>query len=434
MTACEPSWESRKPAIIGCGPGDDQRALWRSMTSEYTKEYQKWPYQEKQPIRPPSNGALIYDASARHDMRTMYEDNFLNHPSTTRTACIRPQQNQVTKPGYFHCLSTYRDNYRDTNHIQMRQAFRPCPTDNQFGLKTRECQKTSVSHQTYRLYNKDESKAAKRDPIIIEPEKGGVIPVEASGHLQTTVQENFRNPGQQCRRAPIVPASAEDIHRSCRMDMVTTNRADFYQKKPHPTSPAAAMLREMGDRSNRQLNAFNVRTTFQEDYINHPNVRRPKSFKPPIECHVTQTPFLPHTVYSDDYKQLPYQGPPKPHILPGNLQLKSCPFQGSTQYSDEFIRPPSDYRRQKFVKPKSTRTRQGPFQDETSYRANFRQFDFSHFRKSFLPAQTYEPPTIPFQVESTAHAHYKGEPAPRSKICKPVTKPRIPDSRCVCVV
>lgn len=51
----------------------------------------------------------------------------------------------------------------------------------------------SVSHQNYRAYDYAEFSAARRKPIIIESEKGGVFPVgNGSKQLQTTVQESFK--------------------------------------------------------------------------------------------------------------------------------------------------------------------------------------------------------------------------------------------------
>nr|XP_039249871.1 stabilizer of axonemal microtubules 1-like [Styela clava] len=426
-------------AVLACCRynNDDGETTRKSMDTEYNTEYQAWPYQEKEQIRPPSNRELSFDASGQHDMKTMYEQTYVNHPRTSRTLCIRPQQNQHNDlQEYFHYISTYKDNFRDTYGLnQRRRSFRPCLADGKFITQSDE-EKLSVSHETYRRYSNKECSTAKRAPIIIKPDIGGVIPKsEDIREEKTTVQDNFKWPGLQKRTQSIIPCPANSLNKNCRMNLLTTNKADFDYKLPDPCQPVPILVKEKGTRENWRFDPFNHRSTVQDDYIQHPFVLRPKSFKPLQHYVVSETPFQPQTLYKDDFKQLPYQGPPKPYKLDGNLQVRQkCPFQGSTQYTDEFVHPPASYRRRQFSKSTPTRALKGKFYDDTSYSMNFRQFDNSQTapRVNFKPVRKYKPPTIAFQVESTAHAHYKGEQAPPSTICNPKTKPRINDAKCSC--
>ncbi|XP_002127009.2 uncharacterized protein LOC100178371 [Ciona intestinalis] len=408
----------------------EARSVWKNLASEYTTMYAPWPKQEKFSIRPPSNGEFIYDAKAEHDMQTMYDANYITHESAMRSKCVPPKSvHQQIVDQKMNCLSTYDESYKYKKGDR-RPAFRPNPADHQPIQGNCQPEITSVNQETYRAYTKPEFNAAKRDLIIIKQECG-VLPTGKDVPLITTVQETFRSPNSPTRRQPIIPETCSLLNKS-KMALQTTHMADYTRKqqtRPSSAVPALKKDRQAAIQWKTPGMKLNFTTTFQNDYINHMNVRRPKSFKP-LHCYVaSDTPFANKTHYSHDFSEKPLQGF-RPELWRPEANLKILDkglFQDTTQYRDTHCQTKYPVERTMLIKPKSTHY--GPtkkFYDDTSYSANYRRFDSGVGRsENFKPVRKYTPPDIAFNVVSTAHAHYKGDPAPPSKICKPVTNKRI---------
>uniref|UniRef100_H2ZJR8 Uncharacterized protein n=1 Tax=Ciona savignyi TaxID=51511 RepID=H2ZJR8_CIOSA len=407
----------------------EARSVWRNLASEYTTMYAPWPRQEKYEIRPPSNGEFIYDSTAKHDMKTMYDANFVEHEATVRTKCLPPKSaHQKLDEQKMNCLSTYDESYKYKKGDR-RPPFRPNPADHQTIEGHSHAATMSVNQETYRAYTQREFTGAKRDKIVIEQEQG-VFPTDDNALLTTTVQETFRSPSSQSKRQPIIPVTCT-IPNQSKMALQTTHMADYTRKEQ--SRPASAVPALKKDRRTFQWKVpgskLNFTSTVQNDYINHMNVRRPKSFKPLHQYVASDTPFANQTHYNHDFREKPIQGSrPDPWRPEGNLRiLDKGLFQDATQYKEAHCQTREPHKRATIIKPKTThQQRTMKFYDDTSYNVNYRSFETTAGRRdNFKPVRNYTPPDIAFNVSSTAHAHYKGDPAPPSKICKPVTNKRI---------
>ncbi|XP_072041484.1 uncharacterized protein [Amphiura filiformis] len=401
------------------------------LQSEYQQAYKAWPWQApRKSIKPPSknNKDSVHGVNISSTMRTTNQVVFVPHKPSTRTKSHAPKREYKRGKTKMVTDTTYDIDYK------CKEASRrpPCkPKEQNHKPSVRKPFNTVSAYEaTYTKWTPEEQKGCTAE-IKIPKNNLNVLQVQFKG--TTTVQDDFK-PHENVQPAKSMRPT-EKSHTSTKpfIQDQTTHQTDFAPKPPQQPREAFKPKEEQKAPSNSNGNGrYDYLTIMMRDFPEHVGHKPEESYKPKKGYRPTGTKLDDKTTQRMAFKAWPI--PPRerqPWAERPAYKYQKGKLCLHTSYQDDFTDPCS-IMPQAFEKCRAAPCRyennlgageSGPFDDRTEYKSKFVAWDGAKRAGSYKLVEEYSPPKTKFVGESIFHSHFKGEPAPPAKSCRPPQRP-----------
>ncbi|KAL5021009.1 hypothetical protein ScPMuIL_000164 [Solemya velum] len=408
IPGCDPKTVTAKPILNV----DD------NTTSEYQSVYQNWPYQKPcDCIRPPVQRSEVIGGL---DLQTIYREDFTTHQIEKKADCRKIDFEPMAAS--MHTRTTYDVEFFPKD-VDRTMSYKP---NMKYKIPATTFNVRSVYQTSYQQADKNTRKFCK--PKVDTHRESLDINKMCKFDGESTVQSDYKKP-EGVSRPPLIKPMEQDRTSGGKFDGLTLYKQYYGESGKQSPVPS----KSLGKKTSMVdvMMPFDNVSTFMADFKPHFDVCRRKCCHPPQSTQILDAPFDGRTEKSVAFKEWPVKSPEKPKwALIKAYKRPSLSMVMDSTYKVDFdppglVTPLAPSRPGKanedIIKHQPGDSR---FQWSSRYQTDFQEWLGAEPANDFQIRYKYEPPGEKMLLVSTQRAHFKGEAAKRSDLCRQVSEHR----------